>query len=184
MFPWLKSYRWTKMAALAVYLLAHVALAGGALSEEPYFVEPIQNVTIAAGRDVKLSCVVDNLSTYKVAWIAFDKSAILTVQDSVITRNPRVNVSHDGQRTWTLHLSKVNASDAGTYMCQVNTIVAKSQFGVLNVVVWLKKKLNKYLPGLRYPNHRTTSSSEKAEKLEEKEEWKYRNSNTAFTPRP
>lgn len=40
---------------------------GGTLSEEPRFVEPIQNVTIAAGRDVKLSCVVDNLGTYKVS---------------------------------------------------------------------------------------------------------------------
>ncbi|XP_047472870.1 lachesin-like [Penaeus chinensis] len=110
-------------------------LGCGTLSKEPELVEPIQNVTVVAGRDVKLSCVVDNLGTYKVAWIAFDKSAILTVQDSVITRNPRVSVSHDGQRTWTLHLSKVNASDAGTYMCQVNTIVAKSQLGILKVVV-------------------------------------------------
>ncbi|XP_069162340.1 lachesin [Procambarus clarkii] len=131
----LKSCGWSKMASVALYLWTHVALAGGTMSEEPRFVEPIQNVTIAAGRDVKLSCVVDNLGTYKVAWIAFDKSAILTVQDHVITRNPRVNVTHDGHRTWTLHLSRVNATDAGTYMCQVNTIVAKSQFGVLNVVV-------------------------------------------------
>ncbi|XP_045133787.1 lachesin-like isoform X2 [Portunus trituberculatus] len=124
-----------KMASLALCLWAHVAMAGGAMSEEPRFVEPIQNVTVAAGRDVKLSCVVDNLSTFKVAWIAFDKSAILTVQEHVITRNPRVNVTYDGHRTWTLHLSRVNATDAGTYMCQVNTIVAKSQFGILNVVV-------------------------------------------------
>ncbi|MPC40167.1 hypothetical protein E2C01_033722 [Portunus trituberculatus] len=70
---------------------------------------------------------------HHVAWIAFDKSAILTVQEHVITRNPRVNVTYDGHRTWTLHLSRVNATDAGTYMCQVNTIVAKSQFGILNV---------------------------------------------------
>ena len=69
-----------------------------------------------------------------MAWIAFDKSAILTVQENVITRNPRVNVTYDGHRTWTLHLSNVNATDAGTYMCQVNTIVAKSQFGVIKVV--------------------------------------------------
>lgn len=73
-------------------------------------------------------------SSLQVAWIAFDKSAILTVQEHVITRNPRVNVTYDGHRTWTLHLSRVNATDAGTYMCQVNTIVAKSQFGILNVV--------------------------------------------------
>jgi len=75
-----------------------------------------------------------NPVSLQVAWIAFDKSAILTVEDHVITRNPRVNVSHDGHRTWTLHLTKVNASDAGTYMCQVNTIVAKSQFGIIKVV--------------------------------------------------
>lgn len=43
--------------------------AGGAISEEPRFVEPIQNVTIASGRDVKLSCVVDNLGTYKVSFL-------------------------------------------------------------------------------------------------------------------
>ncbi|XP_066949759.1 lachesin-like [Macrobrachium rosenbergii] len=108
---------------------------GGTISEEPSFVEPIPNITIAAGRDIRLSCVVDNLGSYKVAWIAFDKSAILTVQDHVITRNPRVKVTHDGQRTWTLHISRVNSTDAGTYMCQVNTIIAKSQFGVLTVVV-------------------------------------------------
>ncbi|XP_018019334.2 neurotrimin [Hyalella azteca] len=102
---------------------------------EPVFVEAIDNVTVTAGRDVRLACTVDNLGTYKVAWIAFDKSAILTVEEHVITRNPRVNVSYDGHRTWTLHLSKVNASDAGTYMCQVNTIVAKSQFGIISVVV-------------------------------------------------
>ncbi|XP_068209139.1 lachesin-like [Palaemon carinicauda] len=108
---------------------------GGTTSQEPSFVEPIPNITIAAGRDIRLSCVIDNLGSYKVAWIAFDKSAILTVQDHVITRNPRVKVTHDGQRTWTLHISRVNSTDAGTYMCQVNTIIAKSQFGVLTVVV-------------------------------------------------
>lgn len=43
------------------------SLAGGAIPEEPRFVEPIQNVTVAAGRDVKLSCVVDNLGTFKVS---------------------------------------------------------------------------------------------------------------------
>ena len=30
------------------------------------FVEPIKNVTVTAGRDVKLTCVVDNLASYKV----------------------------------------------------------------------------------------------------------------------
>ncbi|GIY29104.1 hypothetical protein CDAR_556551 [Caerostris darwini] len=33
---------------------------------EPEFAEPIPNVTVSAGRDVSLPCVVDNLGTYRV----------------------------------------------------------------------------------------------------------------------
>ncbi|GIX79471.1 hypothetical protein CEXT_631301 [Caerostris extrusa] len=32
---------------------------------EPEFAEPIPNVTVSAGRDVSLPCVVDNLGTYR-----------------------------------------------------------------------------------------------------------------------
>ncbi|XP_076032494.1 lachesin-like [Oratosquilla oratoria] len=131
-------WMWTQMdgAALPVNnAIVAVLFPGANKSDEPRFVEPIQNVTIPAGRDIKLSCVVEDLGTFKVAWIAFDKSAILTVEGQVITRNPRINVTHDGHRTWTLHIANVVATDAGTYMCQVNTIVAKSQYGYLSVVV-------------------------------------------------
>ncbi|CAL4168308.1 unnamed protein product, partial [Meganyctiphanes norvegica] len=96
---------------------------------------PLDHLLQAIPGDLKMLCLTNKLHSHKVAWIAFDKSAILTVENNVITRNPRVNVTHDGHRTWTLHLARVNATDAGTYMCQVNTIVAKSQYGVLEVVV-------------------------------------------------
>ncbi|GFT21804.1 hypothetical protein NPIL_487901 [Nephila pilipes] len=33
----------------------------------PSFAEPIQNVTVAAGREVVLPCVVDNLGSYRVS---------------------------------------------------------------------------------------------------------------------
>lgn len=40
-----------------------------ALGEEPEFVEQIENATVPVGRNVKLSCSVRNLGTYKVSKI-------------------------------------------------------------------------------------------------------------------
>lgn len=64
----------------------------------------------------------------------FDKSAILTVQSHVITRNPRISVTHDKHRTWFLHIKDVREDDKGKYMCQINTATAKTQYGYLHVV--------------------------------------------------
>jgi len=76
-----------------------------------------------------------NLSTcLQVAWMHFEQSAILTVNSHVITRNPRITVSHDKHRTWFLHINNVQQEDRGRYMCQINTITAKTQIGYLNVV--------------------------------------------------
>jgi len=44
--------------------------------------------------------VTTTLTFLQVAWIHYDKSAILTVQTTVITRNPRISVTHEGQKTW------------------------------------------------------------------------------------
>ncbi|XP_017472791.1 PREDICTED: neuronal growth regulator 1-like [Rhagoletis zephyria] len=68
----------------------------------------------------------------------FEQSAILTVHNHVITRNPRISVTHDKHdrhRTWYLHINNVQEEDKGRYMCQINTVTAKTQFGYLNVVV-------------------------------------------------
>ncbi|XP_061927853.1 lachesin isoform X6 [Apis cerana] len=102
---------------------------------DPEFVDEIGNITVPAGRNVKLACSVKDLGPYKVAWMLFDKSAILTVQSHVITRNPRISVTHDKHRTWFLHIKDVREDDKGKYMCQINTATAKTQYGYLHVVV-------------------------------------------------
>ncbi|XP_011500615.1 PREDICTED: lachesin-like [Ceratosolen solmsi marchali] len=102
---------------------------------EPEFVKEIGNITVPAGRSVKLACTVKDLGTFKVAWMLFDQSAILTVHNHVITRNPRISVSHDKHRTWYLHINDVQEEDKGRYMCQINTATAKTQYGYLHVVV-------------------------------------------------
>lgn len=67
----------------------------------------------------------------------FEQSAILTVHNHVITRNPRISVTHDKHdkhKTWYLHITNVQEEDKGRYMCQINTVTAKTQFGYLSVV--------------------------------------------------
>lgn len=109
--------------------------AKGLMIPEPEFVEPLQNVTVTAGRDIKLQCSVKHLASFKVAWIHLERSAILTVQNRVITRNPRISVSHDQHHTWNLHINNIQESDNGGYMCQINTAVAKTRVGHVTVVV-------------------------------------------------
>lgn len=101
----------------------------------PDFIGGVRNVTVPEGRDVVLSCTVVRLGSHKVAWIHYDRSAILTVQNNVITRNPRIGVSHDGHSVWNLHIRDVERSDEGQYMCQINTARAMTRLGNLHVVV-------------------------------------------------
>ncbi|KAK6617224.1 hypothetical protein RUM44_005555 [Polyplax serrata] len=105
------------------------------LTDGPRFLEPIPNVTVALGRDASLPCVIENLGTYKVAWIHIDRQMILTIHRYVVARVPRYSVSHDSQKTWLLHVYGVQQEDRGYYMCQVNTNPMISQVGYLQVVV-------------------------------------------------
>ncbi|XP_034950569.1 neurotrimin-like isoform X2 [Chelonus insularis] len=101
----------------------------------PTFVLPIANVTVPVGREATLACVVDNLSTYKVAWLQVNTQTILTIAVHVITKNHRIVVSHSDHRIWYLHIRDVRESDQGDYMCQINTDPMISQVGHLKVVV-------------------------------------------------
>lgn len=76
----------------------------------------------------------------------FEQSAILTVHNHVITRNPRISVTHDKHdkfKTWFLHIANVQEEDKGRYMCQINTVTAKTQFGYVHVVGKRIHRLNK-----------------------------------------
>ncbi|XP_025074030.1 zwei Ig domain protein zig-8-like isoform X2 [Pogonomyrmex barbatus] len=101
---------------------------------DPKFKEPIANVTAPVGREAILSCVVQDLAGYKVAWLRVDTQTILTIASHVITKNHRIAVSHSDHRTWFLHIREVRESDRGWYMCQINTDPMKSQIGYLEVV--------------------------------------------------
>ncbi|KAK0179035.1 hypothetical protein PV327_007861 [Microctonus hyperodae] len=104
-------------------------------ARDPNFKEGIANFTVSVGREAILSCIVQDLGAYKVAWLRVDTQTILTIANHVITKNHRIGVSHSDHRTWFLHIREVRESDRGWYMCQINTDPMKSQTGFLDVVV-------------------------------------------------
>ncbi|XP_036221706.2 opioid-binding protein/cell adhesion molecule homolog [Bactrocera oleae] len=111
---------------------------------EPDFVFPLENVTVAQGRDATFTCVVNNLGGHRVsgdsasarvAWIKADAKAILAIHEHVITNNDRLSVTHNDFNTWTLVIRNVKMEDSGKYMCQVNTDPMKMQTATLEVVI-------------------------------------------------
>ena len=58
----------------------------------------------------------------QVGWIRAEDQTILTLDTKVVTHNSRVTVTHDGSKTWNLHLRQVRQNDRGCYMCQINTV--------------------------------------------------------------
>ncbi|XP_015603618.1 lachesin [Cephus cinctus] len=105
------------------------------LLPQPEFLAPLENHTVIQGRDVSFTCVVNHLQSYKVVWIKSDSRAILAIHTHMIAHNPRLFVTHNGHNTWKLHVTNVQRSDSGTYMCQVNTDPMKSQMGYMTVVI-------------------------------------------------
>ncbi|XP_029345653.1 neurotrimin-like [Acyrthosiphon pisum] len=126
------------LVAIAIVLVVASALSpsrGELIVEMPKFAEPITNVTAPVGREATIVCIVDDLGSYKVAWLRVDTQTILTIHNHVITKNHRIGVSHSDHRTWNIHIKEVRESDKGWYMCQINTDPMKSQLGFLDIVV-------------------------------------------------
>ena len=88
---------------------------------------------MVAGREAVLTCHVTHLGSYKVAWVRVDTQTILTIHNSIITRNQRVSLSHREHKEWKLHISNAQEIDRGYYMCQVNTDPMRSRRGYLEV---------------------------------------------------
>ncbi|CAH2015913.1 unnamed protein product [Acanthoscelides obtectus] len=124
-----KGYNYFYVAVIFIFTFLSFAI-----TDDPKFAEPIPNVTVALGRDASLPCVVENLGSYKVAWIHIDRQMILTIHRHVISKVPRYSVTNDNDKTWMLHVNGVQQEDKGYYMCQVNTNPMISQVGYLKVV--------------------------------------------------
>ncbi|XP_041775814.1 protein amalgam isoform X1 [Anopheles merus] len=122
-----KFYRYQYLRPVAILYIALAVILANVSAFEPDFVYPLENVTVAKGRDATFTCVVNNLGGYRVAWIKADAKAILAIHEHVITNNGRLSVTHNDYNTWTLVIRNVKMEDRGVYMCQVNTDPMKMQ---------------------------------------------------------
>ncbi|XP_053678080.1 lachesin-like [Anopheles nili] len=139
-----KFYRYQYLRPVAILYIALAIILAHVHAFEPDFVYPLENVTVAKGRDATFTCVVNNLGGYRVsgeatparvAWIKADAKAILAIHEHVITNNGRLSVTHNDYNTWTLVIRNVKMEDRGVYMCQVNTDPMKMQTAFLEVVI-------------------------------------------------
>ncbi|XP_044757208.1 neurotrimin-like [Coccinella septempunctata] len=128
--------RYYRDGFVGVFLtMAGLLVSSADFLENPKFTAPITNVTVPVGREAILTCLVEDLGQYKVAWLRVDTQTILTIHSHVITKNQRIGITHSEHKTWFLHIKEVKESDRGWYMCQINTDPMKSQVGYLDVVV-------------------------------------------------
>ncbi|KAL4706592.1 hypothetical protein ACJJTC_009004 [Scirpophaga incertulas] len=106
-----------------------------AAKDGPTFLGTSTNVTVVEGRDATLTCKVENLHKYKVAWLRVDTQTILTIGPHVITKNHRVSLTRGDPQAWALTLRDARLADGGHYMCQVNTEPMITQTHNLQVLV-------------------------------------------------
>ncbi|XP_071034576.1 lachesin isoform X2 [Parasteatoda tepidariorum] len=102
---------------------------------EPEFVGEPTNVTVTEGSTAYLTCVVENLGFYRVAWIRVESQTILSIHTHVITRNYRISLDHKNRQNWNLAITSVEESDRGQYMCQINTVPMMKRVTYLEVLV-------------------------------------------------
>ena len=70
---------------------------------------------------------------FQVAWIRVDTQTILSMNELVVSRNPRFAVSQTEGKEWHLYIKSVKPSDQAWYMCQINTATVLSTTGYLEV---------------------------------------------------
>lgn len=100
--------------------------------DEPYFAQPLENISVPIGREATLSCIVNNLGNYKIGWMKSDQT-VLALATKVVTQNSRFTVAKDEPNIWKLKIKLVKPSDRGCYMCQINTSPLKKQLGCVDV---------------------------------------------------
>ncbi|KAA0199718.1 hypothetical protein HAZT_HAZT010372, partial [Hyalella azteca] len=79
--------------------------------------------------------LVDQFGGSSVAWVKADTQTLLSIEETMISRNYRLRVTHSDANTWFLHIGKTQLADRGYYMCQVNTIPMLFNKGYLEVIV-------------------------------------------------
>merc|ERR550532_3761909 len=101
---------------------------------QPQFLRALSNYSVRVGHTVTFTCQAKNVKGYKVAWLHSEKG-IIAVYPDMVAQNDRFTSTYDNRDSWFLSIDGVEKSDAGKYICQLNTARPISISGTLSVVV-------------------------------------------------
>jgi len=89
----------------------------------PYFDQEMRtNFTVQVGHSVKLPCIVRQIGSKTVSWIRKSDSAILSVDDMLVTYTDRISIQKiEYLAEWGLTIRNATPSDSGEYECQVSS---------------------------------------------------------------
>ena len=84
---------------------------------------PVTNLTVMLDTTVVLGCRVANIgSTVSVSWLRAPQLTVLSSGPYIFSSSRRLSLLHDGDSPdYNLQISRVRKSDAGQYLCQINT---------------------------------------------------------------
>ncbi|KAI6220085.1 hypothetical protein M3Y99_01620100 [Aphelenchoides fujianensis] len=93
-------------------------------------------VTVVENEPAYLHCTVPHSANNLVAWTRLTDDALLTAGGQSFTSDTRFQISPKREaRDWILNIRRVQLSDSGCYLCEVNTDPQSSLFTVyLNVI--------------------------------------------------
>lgn len=107
------------------------------LFNAPYFDKEMKtNYTVQVGHSVGLPCIVRQIGSKTVSWIRMSDSAILSVDDMLVTYSDRISILKTGYLSkWQLSIRSATPGDSGSYECQVSAEPKLSRMVSLEVQV-------------------------------------------------
>ncbi|CAB4058939.1 HNT [Lepeophtheirus salmonis] len=88
------------------------------------------NDTSVYGRNATLRCPVFEIGGHRVAWMRYDTRTILSLHGELVTQSNRYAIINKEEGSYDLFITNVIDSDAGTYICQINSEPMKNLVGI------------------------------------------------------
>jgi hypothetical protein len=95
------------------------------VNSNPY-IESEQFINATLGKEIKISCTVHNMKSYKIAW--YLDGVLLTLNKQRIKNDKRYSVENSQQDEWTLIIDPVGSDNEGFYTCQLTNGLKKVTF--------------------------------------------------------
>ncbi|XP_017473192.1 PREDICTED: protein amalgam [Rhagoletis zephyria] len=112
-----------QLTSLLITLAALLTLLPNVLhANQPVISHISKDVVASVGEDVQFNCTVENVGRMSVSWAK--RSVVLSMRNILSLSDPRYTISETrdddaGSATYSLKITKIEASDMGPYECQV-----------------------------------------------------------------